>query len=137
MQQMRSATRPEKKPEVVELPPMAIKADPVLAQVKGDLKDAGVQLDRDMEIYSSNKAVYDNPNTSAAERAEIVKDLITILEADVNKISELRNDTPGFQMKERNPEYKKAMENYVQKMEGALGTLKKARLEYVQEYTKA
>ncbi|MBD3398355.1 hypothetical protein GF412_04020 [Candidatus Micrarchaeota archaeon] len=105
-------------------------------QVRADLQEAGVQITRDMQIYESNKAIFDNPETSREERAEILEDLINIIEADLGHIEEARG-LPGIQINERTPEYREEMEKYVQGLRNTLGNLKKTRLSFVDEYTKS
>gem|GEM_PF-4968770 len=112
------------------------KKDPMREQVKTDLEAAGVQISRDLRIYETNKPIVENLENSPAVRIETAKDLITVLEADLEHIAEAR-ELPGIQMNERNPEYKKAMDEYVKGINNALGTLKKVRLDLVDEYTKA
>jgi hypothetical protein len=112
------------------------KKDPMREQVKSDLEAAGVQISRDLNIYETNKPIVENPENDPAVRIETAKDMITILEADLEHISKAR-ELPGIQINERNPEYKQAMDEYVKGINNALGTLKSVRLELISEYKKA
>ena len=138
MEQAR-ATLPERKKEerVMQLPQIPVSANPQEAQVKEDLREAGLQIDEHRDAYAESKARFEDPSTPHEEKAEIVKDLISLIEGDLEKIKKAREDLPGIQINERNPEYREAMDGYVKKLENSLSTLKRARLDYVDEYTKA
>lgn len=108
----------------------------VREQVIVDLNTAGVQIDRDRKIISDNQVIFNNPETTKEVRAEILEDIVIIIEADLKHIEEARHDSPEIKAKESNPEYKKAMDDIVKSFGEGLADLKKARLEFIGEYTK-
>jgi hypothetical protein len=96
------------------------KEDPMRMQVKGDLEKFGVPIARDMKIYETQKELLSKPGVAPEIKKEILQDLATILRADIKLIEEKRATLPGFQINERNPEYKSAMDSYVAGLEKAL-----------------
>jgi hypothetical protein len=114
-------------------------------QAVADLQAAGININNDRKTVEEQMEIFRNPKPLAEEtgsdpnalRAEILEDLIAIIEGDLEDITNARRDSPGIQINERNPEYKKAMDELVSGLESGLKDLKKSRLEFIDAYRKA
>lgn len=97
-------------------------------QVVADLEKAGIPLRKDLELTRTQQDLFKTADTK--ERSKIVEALVSTYSANIKKIEEARKNDPEIRENEKNPEYKRAMDQLLKGLKDGLNDLVTAQFDY-------